>query len=172
LLASARIPFTVRPAEIDESLQPGEKPREYVLRVAEEKARAVNAGESEVVLAADTTVVVDEEILVKPVDGADAARMLARLAGKRHDVLTGLCLIYDTRIALDVDTTAVWFSEMTPREIEDYIASGEPMDKAGGYAIQGIASRWIERIDGSYANVVGLPIAMVCRHLRRFGISL
>jgi septum formation protein len=159
---AAGIPFVVRAADIDETPRAGELPRDYVLRMAEQKARAVPASESETVLAADTTVVLGTEILGKPVDAADAARMLRALAGERHDVLTGICILRrDRRMALEVASTAVWFNAMSAGEIAEYVASGEPMDKAGAYAIQGIASRWVERIEGSYTNVVGLPVALV-----------
>jgi septum formation protein len=162
LLTAAGIPFVVRAADIDETPLPGELPRDYVLRMAEEKARAVHITESEIVLAADTTVVLGTEILGKPVDADDAARMLTALSGRRHEVLTGVCLVRsDGRMALEAASTAVWFGAMSAAEIEAYVASGEPMDKAGAYAIQGIASRWIERIEGSYGNVVGLPVALV-----------
>lgn len=165
LLTAAGIPFIVRAAEIDETPRPGEAPRDYVLRIANEKARAIPRTESELVLAADTTVVLGNEIFGKPSDAADAARMLTSLACHRHRVLTGICLVRGSRIVSDIASTAVWFTSISPAEIADYIASGEPMDKAGAYAIQGIASRWIERIDGSYSNVVGLPVALVCQHL-------
>lgn len=162
LLNAAGIPFVVRAADIDETARAGELPRDYVLRMAEEKARAVPVAESETVLAADTTVVLGTEILGKPVDAADAARMLRALAGRWHEVLTGVCILSsDGQMVVDVASTAVWFSAMSADEIEAYVASGEPMDKAGAYAIQGIASRWVERIDGSYGNVVGLPVALV-----------
>lgn len=164
MLAAAGIPFVVRAADIDETPLPGELPRDYVLRMAEEKARAVQAAESEMVLAADTTVVLGTEILGKPLDAADAARMLRALAGQRHEVLTGVCILRGDNagwMALEFASTAVWFSAMSAVEIEGYVASGEPMDKAGAYAIQGIASRWVERIEGSYGNVVGLPVALV-----------
>jgi septum formation protein len=170
LLTAAGIPFVVRAADIDETPRDGELPREYVLRMAEEKARAVAMAESETVLAADTTVVLGTEILGKPVDAADAVRMLRALAGQRHEVLTGVCVLRGAgtgRMALEVASTAVWFSAMSADEIEEYVASGEPMDKAGAYAIQGIASRWVERIEGSYGNVVGLPVALVYRMIAR-----
>lgn len=164
LLTAAGIPFVVRAADIDETPRAGEMPRDYVLRMAEEKARAVHATESETVLAADTTVVLGTEILGKPVDAADAKRMLRALAGRRHEVLTGVCILRsDGKKALQAESTAVWFSAMSADEIAEYVASGEPLDKAGGYAIQGIASRWVERIEGSYGNVVGLPMALVYR---------
>jgi septum formation protein len=163
----------VRAADIDETPRAGESPADYVRRMAEEKARAVQAAESEIVLAADTTVVLGTEILGKPLDTADAARMLTALAGRRHDVLTGVCILRsEGRMAVDVASTAVWFSAMTQGEIEEYVASGEPLDKAGAYAIQGIASRWVERIEGSYGNVVGLPVALVYRMLDQFRIPV
>jgi septum formation protein len=157
----------VRAADIDETPGLNETPRNYVLRMAEEKARAVPCSDCETVLAADTTVVLGNEILGKPVDGDDARRMLTALSAKRHEVLTGVCLMRagQRRLALEVASTGVWFSAMSAAEIDDYVASGEPLDKAGAYAIQGIASRWVERIEGSYANVVGLPVALVYRLL-------
>jgi len=173
LLAAAGIPFRVQAADIDETQQAGEMPRDYVLRMAEEKARAVHVSDSDIVLAADTTVVLGTQILGKPGDAADATRMLTVLAGRRHDVLTAVCLLRGgDRLALEVASTAVWFGPMTRAEIAEYVASGEPMDKAGAYAIQGIASRWIERIDGSYSNVVGLPVALVYRLLQQADLSL
>jgi septum formation protein len=173
LLKAAGIPFVVRVADIDETALPGEEPHDYVLRVAEEKARAVPAADSETVLGADTTVVLGTEILGKPVDAADATRMLTALAGRRHDVLTGVSIIRGgVRLALEVASTGVWFNPMSTAEIAEYVTSGEPMDKAGAYAIQGIASRWITRIDGSYTNVVGLPVELVHRLLRGSGHAL
>lgn len=173
LLKAAGIPFVVRVADIDETPLPGEKPRDYVLRVAGEKARAVPAADSEVVLAADTTVVLGNEILGKPQDSADATRTLAALAGQRHDVLTGVCIMRGGQmLALEVASTGVWFSPVLASAIADYVATGEPMDKAGAYAIQGMASRWIERIDGSYTNVVGLPVELVYRLLSESGHAL
>lgn len=160
----------VRVADIDETPRRGELPRDYVLRLAEEKARAIPAEASETVLTADTTVVLGDEILGKPVDTADAIRMLTSLAGQRHDVLTAVCLMRGGRkLALEAASTAVWFDAVTPEEIAEYVASGDSLDKAGGYAIQGMASRWIARIDGSYSNVVGLPVALVWRLLKESG---
>lgn len=167
LLQAAGIEFTVRAADVDETPFPGETPRDYVLRVAGEKARAVAADENEIVLAADTTVVLGGEIMGKPADAADAARMLRALSGQRHEVITGICLIRGERMVRDITSTSVWFSRLDDREIADYVASGEPMDKAGAYGIQGLASRFIDRIDGSYTNVVGLPVALTYRHLKR-----
>jgi septum formation protein len=150
---------------VDETPQPDEEPQRYVQRLAEEKALAVEAAPDEIVLGADTTVVVDGQMLGKPVDAADARRMLQALSGRRHEVLTGICLRRGAALTRDCATTQVWFATLTPREIEDYVASGEPMDKAGGYAIQGLAAKFIERIDGCYFNVVGLPVALLYRHL-------
>jgi septum formation protein len=172
LLTAAGIPFVVRVADIDETPRPDESPREYVLRLAEEKGRAIPADPNEFVLTADTTVVLDGRILGKPEDTADAARMLSGLSGNRHDVVTGVCLMRGgRRLALAAASTAVWFDPMTDNEIAEYAASAEPMDKAGAYAIQGTASRWISRIDGSYSNVVGLPVALVYRLLGESGYS-
>ena len=170
LLRNAAIPFVVRPAPgVDETPRPGEKPEDYAQRVAEEKALAAPASPEEVVLGADTIVVIDGLILGKPDGDEDAARMLRLLSGRRHDVITAICLRFPTAVVRDWAATQVWFTELSARNIEDYTASGEPHDKAGAYAIQGIASRYIERIDGEYANVVGLPVALVWKHLRDRG---
>lgn len=166
LLTAAGIEFTVRSADIDETPRCGEAPLDYVLRLAEEKAWAVACDADETVLAADTTVVLGGEILGKPVDRADAARMLGALSERRHEVITGVCLRSQQRTVCEACVTAVWFAPMTAREIDEYVASDEPMDKAGAYGIQGVASRYIDRIEGSYTNVVGLPVALVYRLLR------
>jgi septum formation protein len=164
ILRQAGIPFVVRVAPVDETLLPGEAPEDYVRRLAEAKARAVPAATDEIVLGADTTVVVDHHILAKPDDAADARRMLSLLSGRRHEVMTGICLLRGDETICDHAVTAVWFAPMSAREIDDYVASGEPMDKAGAYAVQGAASKFIPRIEGCYFNVVGLPIALVYRH--------
>jgi septum formation protein len=163
LLAAAGFQFTVRVADVDETPHDGEAPRAYVLRVAEEKARAVQADRDEIVLAADTTVVLGREFMGKPADAADAARMLRALAGKRHEVITAICIKRSDGVQTDLSSTAVWFASLSDKEIADYVASGEPMDKAGAYGIQGLASKFIDRIDGSYTNVVGLPVALTYR---------
>ena len=168
ILRQAGIPFTRRVAAIDETPLKGEKPADYVVRLAELKALAVSAGPGETVLGADTTVVIDGEMLGKPADAADARRMLARLSGRQHEVITGICLKRGVEVVRDCATTKVWFALMSAREIEEYVSSGEPMDKAGAYAIQGLASKFIEKIDGCYFNVVGLPVALVFGHLQRF----
>ncbi|HLK50570.1 MAG TPA: Maf family protein [Bryobacteraceae bacterium] len=166
ILHLAGIEFTVRPASVDETPLPHEAPAAYVSRLAEEKALAIAADPGDTVLGADTTVVIDGEILAKPADEADARRMLQMLSGRCHQVLTGICLRRDGRLIRDYASTSVWFNTLTASEIHAYVASGEPMDKAGAYAIQGLASKFIERIDGCYFNVVGLPIALVYRHLK------
>lgn len=162
LLAAAGLDFTVDTSEVDETPRAGERPVDYVRRLAEAKARAVAARHpAAMVLGADTTVVVDGDILGKPADDGEARAMLARLQGRAHQVLTGVALIRGNWSRVDVATTDVWFAPMSAAEIDAYVASGEPMDKAGAYGIQGLASRYVSRIDGSYANVVGLPVAMV-----------
>lgn len=165
ILRNAGIPFVVRVAEVDETPLEAERPGPYVRRLAEAKARAVDAGPGEVVLAADTTVVAAGEILAKPVDAADARRMLRLISGRRHEVLTGICLRRGESVLTDHASTAVWFAPLSDAAIEEYVASGEPMDKAGAYAIQGLASKFVERIEGCYFNVMGLPVSLVWRHL-------
>lgn len=166
LLAAAGIEFCVRAADVDETPLPEENPHQYVVRVAEAKAGAVAVGDDEIVLAADTTVVLAGEIMGKPRDSADALRMLTALSGQRHEVITAVCLRNSGRTVTDLSSTAVWFAPLSEQEIQWYVASGEPMDKAGAYGIQGLASRFIDRIEGSYANVVGLPLARVYQLLR------
>lgn len=136
---------------------------DYVRRLAEEKAFAVPMAPDEMVLGADTVVVVDDHVLEKPCDIADAGRMLRLLSGREHQVITGICLRARSRTIVDIAATRVHFVALRGDEIEQYAASGEPMDKAGAYAIQGLASKFIDRIDGDYFNVVGLPIALVYR---------
>jgi len=162
LLAAAGIEFEVLAADIDETPHLNEAPAAYVERLAIEKACAVLALRPEArILGADTTVTIDGEILGKPVDGDDAARMIRKLNGRAHDVHTGVALVTSRGVRSAVATTRVWFSKMTDEDISWYVATGEPVDRAGAYAIQGFASRFIPRIEGSYSNVVGLPVALV-----------
>jgi septum formation protein len=162
LLTAAGISFEVLAADIDETPHPNEAAAAYVERLARAKARAVFALRPEArVLGADTTVTIDGQILGKPADEADARRMLRLLSGRPHDVHTGVSLISAAGIKSAVDTTRVWFAKMTDEDISWYVATGEPADRAGAYAIQGLASRFIPRIEGSYSNVVGLPVALV-----------
>ena len=163
LLRAAGIDYDVIPANVDETPKPDESARDYVSRLADTKARAIHALDGQrTVLAADTVVVVDVQILGKPLDEADARRMLRLLSGRMHDVLTAVSIfhpggIVDTR----VDVTRVEFAPLSESDIDWYVSTGEPLDKAGAYAVQGLASRFVPRIEGSYSNVVGLPIALV-----------
>jgi septum formation protein len=175
LLHNAGMSFTVQPANVDETPIPGESARDCAERLAREKALAVwRTRPQELILGADTVVVIGTEILGKPSDFEDAARMLRLLSARQHQVITGVALVsarsasrnIEPRIEVSSETTMVTMNELSETEIRDYVHSGEPMDKAGGYAIQGIASRWIPRIEGDYSNVVGLPIALVYRMLR------
>ena len=171
LLRNAGIRFVVEPADVPELQAQHEKPVAYVQRLARDKAMAVfQRNPQSAVLGADTVVVADEHLLEKPADERDAARMLRLLSGRTHQVITGACMlapsfehIYEVT---EFEVTQVVFATLTSHEIADYVATREPMDKAGAYGIQGFASRWVERIDGCYFNVVGLPIARVYRMLR------
>ena len=166
LLSEAGYDFDVAPAEIDERRCEGEDPRRYVVRVAHAKAVAVAAAfPQRVVLGADTVVLIDDLVFGKPTNRAEAKRMLARLSGRSHDVLTGVVLMRDAHFLEGLELTHVTFTSLADSWIEWYVSTGEPADKAGAYAAQGIGSRFVERIDGSYTNVVGLPIALVARLL-------
>ncbi len=168
LLARAGYRFEVVPPDIDERRQAGETPRDYVARLAAEKAAAVAPRFPErVVLAADTTVVVDSTVLGKPRGPGDAAGMLRRLSGRAHDVLTGVAARRGGACVSAVETTAVHLADLDEALIAWYVATGEPSDKAGAYGVQGIASRFVTRVDGSYSNVVGLPLAVVDQLLAR-----
>ena len=188
LLRNAGISFAVQAADIDENPLAGESARECAERLAREKALAVwRTRPADVALGADTIVVVDGAMLGKPVDGGDAARMLRMLSGRVHEVITGVCIVgavisdqwsVASQTSIDLtsevlrtasETTLVTMNEVSEEEIGEYVASGEPMDKAGAYAIQGRASRWIPRIEGDYSNVVGLPVALVYGMLREMG---
>lgn len=177
ILSQAGLPFVVRVPGVEEVRAPAESPTEYVRRLARDKARAAAAGASEFVLAADTVVVVDNIVLEKPRpdnaagSGESAEQMLRRLSGRDHVVLTGVCLLHEGQERVHVETTRVRFSALSDDEIRDYCASGEPLDKAGAYAIQGLASKFIEGIEGCYFNVVGLPISLVYRLLKEAGYS-
>jgi nucleoside triphosphate pyrophosphatase len=171
LLTQVGYRFQVHPAHIPENALPGEDPIVYVTRLAREKAEAVyrdlttaspKPEKNLVVLGADTTVAVDNTILGKPEDAADAARMLRLLSGRTHRVITGVAVVTAKGAEVAAEATAVRFLTLSVAEIADYVASGEPMDKAGAYAIQGRAARWIPRIEGCYFNVMGLPLALVC----------
>ncbi len=169
LLAAAGFTFEVIAADINEQIRDGEVPADYAQRMAVEKAGAVRhkAG-ARPVLGADTIVVVDGAVLGKPVDDADAVRMLTLLSGRMHAVVTAVAVWWPATDAPEVavETTEVWMRVIAPEEIAAAVASGEPRDKAGAYAIQGLASRWVTRINGAYDTVVGLPVTAVHRMLR------
>jgi septum formation protein len=165
LLRAAGYTFEVVVADVDESIRPDEPPSTYVRRLAAEKSAAVRIPNA-IVLGADTTVVVDGEILGKPRDDDDGRAMLQRLSGQVHQVLTGVSVRQGAYEVGRVETTSVTFRALTDEDISWYVASGEGRDKAGGYAIQGLASRFIPAIAGSYANVVGLPVSTVDELLR------
>jgi septum formation protein len=173
ILREADIAFQIRGTQIDEAALPGETPHAMVARLAEAKARAaaahVDHGADEcVIVGADTTVVLDGEILGKPRDAAHAREMLARLSGRTHHVLTGLFLLRlpGNAARAAVENSAVTFAPLAEKEIDAYVATGEPLGKAGAYAIQGLAGRYIPRIEGCYFNVVGLPLARLYTLLR------
>jgi septum formation protein len=186
LLTQAGYRFEVHPAHISEDPLPGEDAIAYVTRLAREKAEAVfdelsgntasskvrPAGESPlVVLGADTTVTLDDAILGKPESEADAMRMLRLLSGRSHRVITGVAVVTAGGAEVAAEVTAVRFFTLSDAEIAAYVATGEPMDKAGAYAIQGRAARWIPRIEGCYFNVMGLPLALVCSMLESSGAT-
>jgi nucleoside triphosphate pyrophosphatase len=185
LLRAAGFAFEIVVADVDEAVRAGESPALYVRRLAAEKSAAARSAEASrsssvagtrgfsraepIILAADTTVVVDGTILGKPHNDDEAAAMLERLSGRRHEVLTGVSIRRNAFEVGRVETTAVSFAALTPDEVAWYVGSGEGRDKAGGYAIQGLASRFVTRIDGSYSNVVGLPVAAVVELLTEAG---
>ncbi|HZS57407.1 MAG TPA: Maf family protein [Bryobacteraceae bacterium] len=165
LLTAAGIPHAVRAVSVPEERIPGEDPLALVQRLAEEKATAAHQ-QGEIVLGADTEVSIDNEVFGKPSDRQDAARMLRLLSGKDHWVHTGICILTGSRKIVDVASTRVWFADLTEPEITEYTRSGEPLGKAGGYAIQGLASKFVRSIEGCYHNVVGLPVSLVYHHLK------
>jgi septum formation protein len=174
LLDQLRVTYRVAPADIDESLEPGESPDTYIRRMASEKARIVAARPTTLaaaVLAADTAVLVEEEVLGKPLDRRDGLRMLGRLSGRSHDVLTAVGLLYAGELKLEVVRTRVEFIELSPALCEAYLATDEPWDKAGAYGIQGLAGAFVHTIHGSYSNVVGLPLCETWQLLRDCGVA-
>lgn len=165
ILQAVGWPFEIKAAGIDETLNPGEAPGEYVSRLSLAKAKAVAKKiERGLVLGADTTVVINDQILGQPIDNADATRMLKLLSGRWHEVLTGVALVRAEEIAkplVDIEATRVRFAELSDAEIDWYVSTGEPLDKAGAYGVQGKASIFVEEIQGDYFNVMGLPIRLV-----------
>lgn len=175
ILRQIGLDFSIEPADIDEGVKPSEPPLAYAVRVAKEKAEMAGKRTAEgIIIAADTIVVCNNLILGKPSDPADAGRMLRMLSGRMHQVITGLAVMdaASGRMAADSAVTMVWFRELTDREIGAYIATGEPLDKAGAYGIQGMGGLLVDRIEGCYFNVVGLPISLLYRILKDFGIDI
>jgi septum formation protein len=166
LLTTAGFQFTVRACPVEEVRAAGENARDYVTRLAQQKADASYRDPGEIVLGADTVVVLDDRVLEKPHHAAAAKAMLRALSCREHVVLTGICLRHRDGAIVDCEATRVSFVALDEREIEEYVASGEPMDKAGAYAIQGLASKFVDRIEGCYFNVMGLPLALVYKHLK------
>jgi septum formation protein len=172
VVAASGLELVVRPADVDESVLPGEDPETYVRRVSASKCAAIAGHHGDVVVAADTTVDVDGQILAKPADAVEAARMLRLLAGRTHQVHTGVSVRRGERDASLVVCTSVTFAPMTEGEIGWYVATGEPFDKAGAYAIQGIGGAFVQGVEGSVSNVVGLPLAQVVALVRDVGVDL
>jgi septum formation protein len=164
LLAVAGFRFTVRVKPVEERRRAGESPIDYARRLARAKAESVWERSGEIVLGADTIVVIDDQVLEKPADVNDARAMLQLLSGREHTVITGICLLHEHGAIVDHAATQVRFAPLTDTEIADYVTSGEPMDKAGAYAIQGLASKFVESVHGCYFNVMGLPLSLVYRH--------
>ena len=171
LLGKAGIEFEICAANIPEDPGVGELPVVFAERMAREKAETVQRSKPDrVILAADTVVALSDEILGKPLDDADARRMLRLLSGKSHQVTTGVCLLGPDFEDARSETTTVAFSKISDHDIKEYVATGEPFDKAGAYAIQGGAARWVKKVDGDYNNVVGLPVDLVLKMLRERGV--
>lgn len=170
LLRQIGVRFSVQTADVPEIYRLGERPEDYVRRLSEAKARALAAGATLPVLGADTVVVCDGQVLEKPRDAEHAQAMLLRLANRRHQVMTGVALVDRARIEQQVVVTQVAFGPITPQQAAAYWHTGEPADKAGGYAIQGLAAVFVERIEGSFSNVVGLPLYETAQLLRAFAV--
>ena len=170
LLEMLRIPFRVIAPDVDEHVLPGEAPADYVTRLSRAKAEAVAPrAPGDVILAADTTVVLDGAIFEKPTSPDDAVRMLSRLQGRTHEVMTAVAVTHDGAIAQALDVSRVTFRPADRATLADYVATGEPMDKAGAYAIQGLGAPLIERVEGDFFGVMGLPLRLALDLLARFG---
>ncbi|HLH44266.1 MAG TPA: Maf family protein [Bryobacteraceae bacterium] len=167
LLRNAGFRFQVRSKPVEEVRRAGEAPRDYAMRLARDKANAAWESREEIVLGADTIVRLGKQVLEKPADQEEARSMLAALSGRIHTVITGICFRHAGGETVDCESTRVWFSRLDSEEIAAYVASGEPMDKAGAYAIQGLASKFVQRIEGCYFNVMGLPVPRVYRRWKR-----
>ena len=167
LLGLFQVPFTIRVADIDEAMDPAKAPCDEVARVSRKKAEAIPRQPGQVVIAADTIVVCDGQVLGKPVDEADACRMLAMLSGRAHQVMTGLTILTDDACVSCTEVTDVYFRPLTDRQIAAYVATGDPMDKAGSYGIQGGAALFVEKLCGDYYNVMGLPVCRLAKLLEQ-----
>ena len=163
------IPHEVRPADIDETYLPGEAPRDHAVRLAREKAQTIAAPDA-VVIGSDTIVVVDGDVLGKPRDEAEAARMLGRLSGRSHTVITAVAVSWKDKVVSDAEEVGVTFHQLTDGQIRDYIATREPMDKAGAYGIQGYGATIVARVDGDYFAVMGLPLQRMVQLMRELGL--
>ena len=174
LLKLLGLEFTVHTADIDEHMDPSLPPEQEVARVSAEKARAVakDCAEEDIIISADTIVVIDGQILSKPKSEADAIRMLNLLSGRRHEVMTGLTVLSGGQSQTRVVRTGIEFRRLTDREIDAYVATGEPMDKAGAYGIQGRASIFVSHLDGDYFCVMGLPVCTLTQMLRERGVTV
>ena len=172
LLGLLQIPFTVRVADIDETMDPAASPYDEVARVSHAKATAIPRGEDDVVVAADTIVVCRDQVLGKPRDRQEAKAMLRLLSGRDHQVMTGMTVLRGERAVVVTEVTDIHFRDLTEREIERYVATGEPMDKAGAYGIQGGAALFCRAIEGDYHNVVGLPVCRLSQILREIAPEL
>ena len=172
LLGLTGLPFVVRAADIDETMDSGRAPFEEVARVSRLKALAVERERDDVVIAADTIVVCGGAVLGKPKDEADAFRILSLLSGRDHEVMTGMTVVKGDEIVTHTEVTRIHFRELHPEEIRAYIASGEPMDKAGAYGIQGGAALFADQMEGDYYNVMGLPVCRLAMILRSLGLPI
>ena len=172
LLGLTGLPFVVRAADIDETMDPGKAPFDEVARVSRLKAEAVARKPEDVVIAADTIVVCGGEVLGKPRNEADAFRILSVLSGRHHEVMTGMTVVCGDKAITHTEVTKIHFRELHPEEIRAYIASGEPMDKAGAYGIQGGAALFADEMVGDYYNVMGLPVCRLLALLRTFGVQV
>ena len=172
LLGLAGLDFLVRVADIDETMDPGKAPFDEVARVSRMKAMAVSRDQGDVVIAADTIVVCEGQVLGKPRDEEDAFRILSLLSGRSHEVMTGMTVLKDDEIITHTEVTKIHFRDLLPGEIRAYIASGEPMDKAGAYGIQGGAALFADQMEGDYYNVMGLPVCRLAMILRSLGLPV
>ena len=172
LLGLTGLDFIVRAADIDETMDPGKAPFDEVARVSRLKALAVRREPGDVVIAADTIVVCEGEVLGKPKDEADAFRILSLLSGRHHEVMTGMTVLRGDEIVTHTEVTKIHFRQLHPEEIRAYIATGEPMDKAGAYGIQGGAALFADQMEGDYYNVMGLPVCRLAMILRSFGLPI